>query len=310
MVGDFVSVDQRNIEVDLDVWKKLKGEAIKRNKNLRQFVGEILSDFIKTPKDNPKTLKAIIIAAGMSTRLRPLTDDKPKCMLEIAGKTIIQRQIEIFRSCGIDDIIVIRGYKKEKINYSGVKYVHNLNYRKNNILGSLMCAEHEMNSDVIITYSDILFEKHVVEKLMKSKADVSVIVDKDWIKSYEGRSQHPVEEAENVVMSNGNVVKIGKILNPNDAHGEFIGLLKLTKNGTGILKNEYGKLKISLGNDEPFQTASTFEKAYLTDMFQYMIDKGITVTPVIISSSWKELDTVEDFKNAEKLIMDKKAFNL
>ena len=138
---------QRNIDVDSAIWAKLKQEAIAKHRNVRDLAGEILADYV-IKRDKTKAqrgIKAIIIAAGMSSRLVELTDDKPKCMLEIKGKTILQRQIETFNQCGIDEIIVIRGYKKEVINYTGVKYIYNQNYRRNNILESLMYAENDMD---------------------------------------------------------------------------------------------------------------------------------------------------------------------
>ncbi len=294
---------QRNIEIDSNVWNKLKSEAMKRNKNVRGFAGEILTDYIKVigRKDKRKKIKAIILAAGMSSRLMELTDDKPKCMIEVNGKTILQRQIEILKECGIDDIIVIRGYKKEAINYTGVKYVYNQNYRRNNILESLMHAESEMSGDFIVLYSDILFTRDVVEKLLRSKSDISVVVDRDWLSNYKDRSQHPVEEAEKVIVKNGRVIKIGKLIKSYEAGGEFIGMAKFSSRGSNMLKNIYRELKEKLGYNSPFHEAAVFEKAYLTDMIQEMINRNIGVAPINISGGWIELDTIEDFQRAEKV---------
>lgn len=243
-------------------------------------------------------MKAIIIAAGLSSRLVELTDDKPKCMLEIGGKTILQRQIDAFHQCGVDDIVIIRGYKKEKINYAGVKYVYNQNYRRNNILESLMYAESEMDPDIIVSYSDILYDKSVVDKLLDGKADISLIVDTDWVESYKDRSQHPIEEAEKVVVNNGRIVKIGKFINPNEAYGEFIGLAKFSKVGAHVLRNEYNRVKMQLDNG-PFHTAPSLEKAYLTDMIQELIDRGYAIINVDIKGGWMEIDTLEDLQRAE-----------
>lgn len=289
---------QRNIEINPETWKKLKNEATKRNKNVRDFAGEVLDDYLKGATQCKPGTKAIIIAAGMSSRLMHLTDEKPKCMLEIKGKTILQRQIETLKECGIDDIVVIRGYKKEKINYTGLKYVYNINYRRNNILESLMTAQGEMGCDFIASYSDILYEKPVVEALMKSKADLSVVVDSDWKKGYEGRSQHPLEEAEKVVIKGGKVEKIAKALSAVEAHGEFIGLMRFSKKGAETLKQNYNRLKKEHTIDKPFHTAASLEKAYMTDMFQELINKGYKVSPVMIKGQWTELDTLEDFKKA------------
>jgi len=244
-------------------------------------------------------MKAIIIAAGPSNRLRPLTDDLPKCMLKFGGKTLLQRQLEAFRTCKIKNIVLIKGYKREKINYPGIKYYINDNYLNNNILNSLFYAEKEIEGEVIFSYSDILFEKQVVNRLLESKKDISIVVDIDWKGYYKGRNDHPIEEAENVIFdADNNVVEIGKILtNKHDVHGEFIGMMKLTSRGSEIFKRHYTRAK-KLFWGKPFQKAPTFEKAYLTDMIQEMVDLGVPTHCVIIERGWKEIDTVEDYKKA------------
>ena len=284
------------ITIDYNLWRAAREKGL----NISGFLNECLKE--NTKKGETRETKAIIIAAGMSSRLLDLTDEKPKCMLEIGNKTLLQRQIEIFHQCGIDKIVVIRGYKKEKINYTGVKYVYNKNYRRNNILESLMSAESEMDGEFICSYSDILYQKKVVEKLLKSKRDISLIVDTDWAKQYKDRLLHPVEEAENAVVENGKVVKIGKSMDIKKVHGEFIGLAKFSKKGAETLKKEYGKLRKRIGINAPFHKALSLERAYLTDMIQELIDKGNTVSNVDIEGCWMELDTIEDFRKAEKMI--------
>jgi len=246
-------------------------------------------------------MKAIIIAAGIGNRLMPLTDDLPKCMLKFGGKTLLQRQIEAFNACKVKNIVLIKGYKEEKINYPGIKYCINDDYLNNNILNSLFYAEKEIEDEVIISYSDILFEKQVVERLLESKKDISIVVDIDWRRYYEGRKDHPIEEAENVIFdAENNVVEIGKILTKkHDVHGEFIGMMKLTSRGCEILKKHYARSK-KLFWGKPFQRAPVFEKAYLTDMIQEMVDLGVPIHCVIIERGWKEIDTVEDYKKALK----------
>ena len=283
------------ITIDYDLWKEAREEEL----NMSEFFNECLGEYLK--KSKKRKLKAIIIAAGMSSRLMELTDDKPKCMLEINGKTILQRQIETFHKCGIDDITVIRGYKKGKINYTGVKYAYNKNYRRNNILESLMYAESEMDGEFIASYSDILYEKEVVDKLLRSKADISLIVDTDWIGQYKDRFQHPIKEAEKVVVKDNNITKLGKSINVNEAYGEFIGLARFTKKGAEILKKEYKRVKKQIGSNSPFHEALSLEKAYLTDMVQELIDKGYAVKNVDIKGKWMEIDTIEDFQEAERV---------
>ena len=255
-----------------------------------------------TEKLMASNTKALIIAAGMGSRLKAHTQDTPKCMLDFGGKTLLQRQLEAYAEAGIRDISLIRGYKKEKIDYPGITYYFNPDYEKNNILNSLFYAEEAISGHVIISYSDILFESPVVKRLLQSEHDISIVVDVKWTQYYVGRKDHPIEEAENVVFdANNQVVEIGKILTEkHDVHGEFIGMMKLTPRGAEVFKRHFHRSK-KLFWDKPFQRAAVFEKAYLTDMIQEMVDLGVPVHCVIIERGWKEIDTVEDYENAIKV---------
>ena len=256
---------------------------------------------------NLNNCKALVIAAGLGSRLKKHTENLPKCMLDFGGKTLLQRQLESYRQNGIKDISLVRGYKKEKINYKDIKYFENKDYKNNNILNSIFYAEKIINGNIIISYSDILFDKSVVERTLKSDHDISVVVDIDWRGYYVGRKDHPISEAENVIFnSNNEVEKIGKINTGNEeVHGEFIGMIKLSNRGTEIFKEHFHRLKKIYWN-KPFQRAKIFQKAYLTDFIQELVDIGIKVHCVIIESGWKEIDTVEDYKKA--LVGFKKKF--
>ena len=250
---------------------------------------------------NTSKAKAIIIAAGLGSRLKSYTENLPKCMLKFGDKTLLERQIEAYRNCGINNISVIRGYKKEKINYEDLRYYENPDFENNNILNSLFYAEEELNGNVIVAYSDILFEASVVRRLLESQADISIVVDIDWRGYYDGRKEHPIEEAENVIFNaNNEVLKIGKILTEkDDVHGEFIGMLKFTPRGAEIFKKHFHRAK-EIYWDKPYQRAAIFQKAYITDIIQDMADLGVPVHCVIIERGWKEIDTVEDYQNALK----------
>jgi len=242
---------------------------------------------------------AIIIAAGMGSRLMPLTNDRPKCMLEFGGMTLLERQIRAYHDCGIKDISIVRGYQKDKINYPDCTYYENEQYQENNILHSLFFAREAINGHVICAYSDILFESRVVARALESSHDIAIVVDIDWRDYYLDRKDHPLDEAETVIFDADNrVAKIGKILTErDDVHGEFIGMLKLSPKGCIIFRNHFDRAKALYAN-KPFQRAEIFEKAYLTDMIQELVDLGVPVHTIIIERGWKEIDTVEDYEKA------------
>jgi choline kinase/transcriptional regulator with XRE-family HTH domain len=281
-------------------------QYIKNNKSIISLIRTIKSNNFSVnqienlqKKISKDESKALIIAAGLGSRLKKHTENLPKCMLDFGGKTLLQRQLDSYKMSGIKDISLIRGYKKEKINYKGIKYFENTDYKNNNILNSIFYAEKVINGNIIISYSDILFDASVVKRTLESDHDISVVVDIDWRGYYVGRKDHPISEAENVIFnSNNEVKKIGKINTGNEeVHGEFIGMIKLSNRGTEIFKEHFHRLKKIYWN-KPFQRAKIFQKAYLTDFIQELVDIGIKVHCVIIESGWKEIDTVEDYKKA------------
>ena len=298
-LNDLAGVSKKKLAPDISEYIEKNPKIVSlirsiKNNNLKEIEIESIEKSI-----NKNDIKALIVAAGFGSRLKKYTENIPKCMLDFGGKTLLKRQIEAYNKNNIKNINLIRGYKKEKISYKGIGYFQNNDYKNNNILNSIFYAEKIINGNIIISYSDILFDPTVVQRTIKSNHDISVVVDIDWRGYYVGRKDHPISEAENVIFnSNNEVEKIGKINSGNEeVHGEFIGMIKLSNRGTEIFKEHFHRLKKIYWN-KPFQRAKIFQKAYLTDFIQELVDIGIKVHCVIIESGWKEIDTVEDYKKA------------
>ena len=249
-------------------------------------------------------MKAVILAAGMGKRMKHMTQELPKCLaIVLNGVTLLDTQLKALHAAGIRDISVVRGFCGDKIDVPGLKYYQNDAYENNNILESLFYAEKELDGDVVVSYSDIWYESDVVKRLCRCQKDVAIGVDIDWKDYYLGRKDHPITEAENVIFDSDNrVVKIGKIAaDREEVHGEFIGMMKLTRRGCEILKKHYHRAK-QLYDGKAFQRAGVFQKAYLTDLLQDMADLGVPIHCEIIGSAWKEIDTIEDFEKAENAL--------
>ena len=244
-------------------------------------------------------MKAIIIGAGRGNRLMPLTDGLPKCLLEIGSKTVLQHLLEALEGGGIDDVVFIGGYQIEKIkhDYPYLRFCDNTDWENNNILTSLMYAEREMDGAFVASYSDIIYRSDVVKRLLRSEADITLVVDTDWRPRYVGRTLHPESQAEKVIVENDKIVQIGKRLDSDEAYGEFIGLAKFSQHGTEILKRTYAEL-VEEYQDQPFHQAPSIKKAYLTDMIQELIDREYAIHKVDINGNWIEMDTEEDFERA------------
>lgn len=258
-------------------------------------------------------MKAIIIAAGMGRRLAPYTDEMPKCLVPVADRPIMRWQMDALRAHGVDEFVVIRGYlgnileqRSGELGGGTVRFVDNAEFRANNILLSLFKADTEIDGPLILTYSDIIFTDDVVRALLDCDGDISLIIDRDFADIYEGRTDHPLEEAEvSDLDDRGLVRRVGKrSLPPDRAWGEFIGLMKLSAEGTRWLRDAWIALSAEYEgrHDQPFQRAKEFRNAYLTDILQHLIDAGRPVTPVGIRGRWREIDTVQDLQRARALL--------
>lgn len=233
-------------------------------------------------------MKMVILAAGVGKRLRPLTNDMPKCMVEYQGRAIIDSILEVAKQCNIQKIAVVNGYKKEVLQKflenENIVFFTNEDYDKTNMIYSLYCAKDFMDDDLIISYADIVYKKDILEKLINSKDDFSVVVDRKWRSLWEKRMDNPLDDAETLKLENGEIVEIGK--KPNDyseIEGQFIGLFKVSKK--------------SIVKVFSFLKGLDFRNIYTTDFIQILIDsKVVSVKPVFIDGGWIEIDTLQDLK--------------
>ena len=147
-------------------------------------------------------MNAIILAAGQGKRLHPLTLTKPKCMIELFGNSLLEKQLSVFRKCGINDITVVTGYKSETIDFANVTYIENKNFMNTNMIESLFSAVDNFSDSTIVSYGDIIFEERILKKLINSKNDFSIIIDKKWKRYWEIRSNNPINDLESLELDN------------------------------------------------------------------------------------------------------------
>ena len=254
-------------------------------------------------------LKAVILAAGEGIRLRPLTNEKPKAMVELFGMTLLERQIEVFKSCGINDIIVITGYRDDTINFPNIKKLKNFDYDSTNMVETLFCAKDELIDTVIVSYGDIIFEKNVLYKLLDSNDDVSVAIDSNWKKYWGERFDEPLTDAESLKLNSLDyILEIGqKVKNINEIEGQYIGLMKFKDEGLDFIKKYYEKIKeesITSGKN-PINPNLPFRKSYMTDFIEGLINNGLKVKAVTINGGWLELDNINDYKLYNRLFQGK-----
>ncbi|MEX2285724.1 MAG: phosphocholine cytidylyltransferase family protein [Planctomycetaceae bacterium] len=247
-------------------------------------------------------MQAIIIGAGRGSRLMPTTADTPKCFAEVGGQRILDWTLAAFAENGIDDICFIGGYRIDNVreDYPGFTFRHNENWENNNILASLFHAEDCMHEAFICCYSDILFTPECVSRVLDSDADISLVVDTDWLKRYEHRSEHPSDDAEKVTVANGLVTRVHRNIAEGEAHGEYIGVAKFSTAGASRLRESYHRRRQEFAG-KPYREAKTFEKAYLIHLLQDMIEQGERMAHVDTPGGYIEIDTQEDFDYARRV---------
>jgi len=247
--------------------------------------------------------RAVILAAGFEPQLLPLIQDRPKAMLEVKGRTILARQVEALQHCGVRDVVVVRGYRKERIALPGLRFVDNDRFAETGEVGSLFGAERELDGPFVLLYGDILFDPAVLVKLLQTKADVAVVVDRAFHDAYRAGLGLPAGPLDLVVTEtppNGRrfvapeggsrVVRIGPEVAPDEAHGEFIGMAMLSAAGAAALRAVHRELAE--------RGTEGLERASVTHILQALIDRGRPVASVDIHKGWMEIDTIEDYRRA------------
>lgn len=260
-------------------------------------------------------MKVIILAAGQGTRLRPLTDDRPKCMVEVNGKSIIERQLETMRICGIkdDDITIIAGYRsdalQDKFRDTGIHIIVNEAYETTNMVCSLMCARELMSqeSDILISYGDIIYNDDVFKKILASEEESSVIVDDGWYEYWSARCENPLDDAETLMFDEQDyLTEIGQKTNDlSKVQSQYIGLMRFKGAGLKALLDLSAEAKIrSREGRKLWRTDRTYPKMYMTDLLQGLIDEGNKLKAVHIQRGWFEIDNRDDLKVVESQLGD------
>lgn len=253
---------------------------------------------------------AVVLAAGFEPNLMPLIADKPRAMLDVKGKTILERQIDALNTCNIKDIAVVRGYKKELFQVPNVRFYDNDEYEKTGEVVSLMKATAELERRVIVMYGDVICDPGILEKLLKSPADITLVVDRSTSELPEKERASRVRDyvhvdapatpvGERFVPQDvpSLVKKIGSALGANEASGEFIGVMMLTQRGCQQLKDAWSRAR-DRGANAKLHEAPSVAQAKLTDLLHEVIAGGGEVRAIETYKGWMEIDTFDDYQRA------------
>jgi len=235
-------------------------------------------------------MNAVILAAGIGSRLRPITDTVPKCLVKVSGIPILQYQIEAYTKAGVEKIIIVTGYLSDQVRHylrsiaidpSHVLLIENPDYLRTNNMYSLWLTKDWINDDLLLSNGDVIFDHQIIQAIHKADSGNYVVVD---------RGKY-IEESMKVVVVDEYIVNISKTISPEDAYATSIDLYRLNKKATSSLfsiieENYILKDKLNL-----------WTEVALKDLFEYELIKPFDIN----QRRWIEIDTLTDLLDAEKL---------
>ncbi len=251
-------------------------------------------------------MNLVILAAGQGKRLRPLTDQKPKTLVTVGGKTILEHLLEAASSIGFKEIVVVGGYKAKELESYPIEVIHNPYYETTNMVRSLFCAKEYFSDGFILSYGDILFRPKILRELAGLTNDISVVVDKDWLAYWQRRVENPLEDAETLAVSSGQIVEIGgQAKSVDEIEAQFIGLMAFRGDGVMQLREAYDTALVQEESSRlNFGRAASVDQMYMTDLLQGLADMEIALMPHVIQGGWLEIDTISDRDLAERMLCE------
>ena len=247
-------------------------------------------------------MRPIIIGAGRGSRLRHRTDEIPKTLVPVMGRPMLEWILEALAAGGFarKDVVFIGGYRIDEVRsrYPELTYVENRDWERNNILLSLMHARAFMKDGFVSTYADIVYRGACVREVMASPGDMVLVGDTAWRRRYVARTEHPETDAEKMRCQGDRVAELSRTIEPEKASGEFIGVTRFSADGARELGEAFDRAARDFAG-KTFREGRTFEKAYLIDLFQRMIEDGSDFRWVTTDGGYMELDTLQDLSMAD-----------
>jgi len=218
------------------------------------------------------------------------------------GRPMLDWILEALASAGIGrkDVVFVCGYAEHVVRarYPEFTFVKNEDWANNNILLSLLCAREYLAGGFLSTYADIVYDGEIVQKLVASSADICLGCDTAWRRRYVGRTEHPETDAEKLRADGELVLEISRKIPSEQANGEFIGVMKLSADGARVFTDAFDRAERSYGGGM-FREGRSFQKAYLLDLLQEMLEAGALMRRENTHGGYMEIDTRQDLAMAE-----------
>ena len=232
-------------------------------------------------------MKAIILAAGRGSRMKDLTDSRPKCLVEVRGKSLLDWQLEALRAAGIVNIAIVTGFQREQLQEFGLTEFNNPRWAETQMVSSLACAESWLSAGpCVVSYSDIFYSPDAVRSLMACPAALAVTYDKNWLALWTRRFGDPLLDAETFRLNrDATLAEIGnKPSSLDQIEGQYMGLLRFTPEAWAEI------IRLRDGMSE-----ETRNRMHMTGTLQKVIEAGrIPIAAIPYEGDWGEVDSGDD----------------
>ena len=240
--------------------------------------------------------RAVVLAASRGRKLEELTEDRPKCMVDVRGKPLLHRLVGSFNDAGVRELTVVTGYKANSVEFPGIKTVENIDYETTGEVASLACASEALNGECLVSYGDIMFRSHVLNQLLDCDADIAVVVDANW---EEERAESTKRTMDLVQCSSPysadyfdetvpELTRIDSTLQAKEVNGEWIGLAKFSEKGSKMLRAELEKMSED----------GSLNKASMINLINRLVEAGARPQVVYITGHWLDVNDAFDLARA------------
>lgn len=231
-------------------------------------------------------MKAIILAAGRGSRMRASTEDRPKCLVELAGRPLLDYQKAALAGAGIARLGIVTGYRADALAGRADATFHNARWAETNMVMSLTAAAPWLREGpCVISYSDIFFQPEAVTRLSAARADIAITYDPEWLRLWSRRFADPLSDAETFACGADNMlIDIGRRPSSLDeVRGQYMGLLRFTPAG-------WAAVEAALAALEPERR----DRLDMTSLLRLLMERGNAIEAVPIASRWGEVDNEHD----------------
>ena len=245
--------------------------------------------------------RALVLAASRGSALEALTEDRPKCMLDLRGEPLLRRMLRNFNDAGVRDVTVVCGYKQEAVDLPNIKKVVNDDYAESGEVASLVQGLEGLEGPAVIAYGDIIFESYILDLLLQSEADVTLVVDAKWREHRKEAPKHAPDlvicdrpYSEDLLLDEAPIRLEGfeGLVARELAHGEWIGLAKFSASGLEQLREQIAALEAEEG----------LARADMPDLFNRMLRAGATIEVIYVAGHWLDVNDAFDLAWARNML--------